>query len=536
VKSRYTNIMMLLGAILAFVPIIAVDSLVDAYVREREAISAQQSVNSVAAQIELGLNDTVAALRRVIADSPSLCTPTFIEHAQEAMLSSLSLKQVLVENADGVQYCDALGSTLRYSPASDDLPVPGKTETIAVVQLAELRMPALKITRNFGTTRRVSAFMPLLGQSSDALRANLPQGTMLQVLLTNGTPVLTLGDPTPYQRRSSTSDFIYAQSFAGELPLKVEMALPFAQARARYADLDVAFTILACMISGAFLLLALWYVRRSRAPAFDLERAIGRGEIKPYYQPVINLRTGELTGCEVLCRWVKKNGSVVPPGAFIDYAEETGLAIPMTLSLMQQVKFDLGEICQVMPDLKVSINLFEGHFRDAGIVDDVQAIFGNSQISYRQLVFEITERHPLANSVVASSVIAGLHALGCRLALDDAGTGHSNLAYLGTLGCDIIKIDRVFVDMVKPGSTQVAVLDGLIAMAQDLDCEIVAEGVETEAQALYLRARGVVHAQGFIFAPALKIGAFRELALALHATGVSRHAGPVMAAALHDAA
>ncbi|HEV7292922.1 MAG TPA: EAL domain-containing protein, partial [Devosia sp.] len=237
----------------------------------------------------------------------------------------------------------------------------------------------------------------------------------------------------------------------------------------------------------------------------------------PYYQPVINLRTGELMGCEVLCRWEKRNGQIVSPGAFIDYAETTGLAIPMTLSLMQQVKFDLSELSKDRPDLKISINLFEGHFRDGSIVEDVQAIFSNSAIDFRQLVFEITERHPLANSAIANSVIGGLHALGCRLALDDAGTGHSNLAYLGTLGVDIIKIDRVFVDMVKPGTTQVPVLDGLITMAQDLNCEIVAEGVETEEQALYLRSHGVVQAQGFIFAPALRVDAFKELVYALHA-------------------
>ena len=102
--------------------------------------------------------------------------------------------------------------------------------------------------------------------------------------------------------------------------------------------------------------------------------------------------------------------------------------------------------------------------------------------------------------------------------MDDAGTGHSNLAYIATLGVDVIKIDRIFVDMIKPGTTQVPVLDGLIAMAKDLDCEIVAEGVETEAQAVYLRSHGVIQAQGYIFAPALKVGAFKELALALHST------------------
>jgi EAL domain-containing protein (putative c-di-GMP-specific phosphodiesterase class I) len=189
----------------------------------------------------------------------------------------------------------------------------------------------------------------------------------------------------------------------------------------------------------------------------------------------------------------------------------------MTLSLMEQVKADLDVLCKTMPDMKISINLFEGHFRDGTIVEDVQAIFSGSSINFRQLVFEITERRPLGNSMQANSVIAGLHALGCRLAMDDAGTGHSNLAYLQTLGLDIIKIDRVFVDMIKPGTTQVPVLDGLIAMARDLECEVIAEGVETEAQAIYLRARGVLHAQGFIFAPALKVGAYKDLAMALNA-------------------
>jgi EAL domain-containing protein (putative c-di-GMP-specific phosphodiesterase class I) len=206
----------------------------------------------------------------------------------------------------------------------------------------------------------------------------------------------------------------------------------------------------------------------------------------------------------------------VMPGAFIDYAEITGLAIPMTLSLMQQVRNDLGDLCLEMPEMKVSINLFEGHFRDGAIVEDVQAIFATSSIAFRQLVLEITERRPIGNSSTVQSVIAGLHALGVRLAMDDVGTGHSNLAYMQTLGVDVIKIDRVFVDMIKPETKTLPVLDGLIAMCRDLGTEIIAEGVETEAQALYLRNHGVVMAQGFLFAPALKVAAFRELARALN--------------------
>lgn len=515
-KSKYSHALMLLAAIAAFVPVMAVDFVLDSYVRVRERALLQQSTDAVAGRVQATAYDTIASLRRILAESPSLCTPSFIANVHRQMEQSLYLKQVLVENADGVQYCDAMGKDLKYSALSRPLSVPNHTETIEVAKYADLRMPVLKVTQAFGTARRVSAFAPILAAEPDSLLNGLKPTSMVRVSLTDGAEIVTVGDPKAYDERGDT-EFVTAESFAGELPIRVTAAVPFAMVRADYGDLDASFTVVAALMCGAFLILALQYVRRSDLPAFDLERAIAAGELKPYYQPVINLKTGALAGCEVLCRWEKKNGEVVPPGAFIEYAEVTGLALPMTVSLMQQVKADLGELCRDMPDIKVSINLFEGHFRDGQVVDDVHTIFANSSISFRQLVFEITERKPLEKMAQAQSVIAGLHALGCRLAMDDAGTGHSNLAYLQTLGVDVVKIDRVFVDMIKADGPPVPVLDGLIAMARDLGTEIVAEGVETEAQALYLRARGVVQAQGYLFAPALKVGAFRDLARALNA-------------------
>ena len=524
-KSWYAHILTLVAAILAFVPVMGVDYLLDNYVRVRERAQMQQSIDAITERIQDGAYDAIDSLRKILANSPSLCTPTFTANVHAAMQESLYLRQVLVEGADGAQYCDAFGATVKYSPLSASLAIPGHTETVAAGKLAGLSPPVLKISQAFGASRSVSVFVPIVSSDTRGVLSRFKPTAMVRISLTNGTPVMVAGDAGPFDNRRDT-EFISTEGFAGELPIRVEAAVPFAIVRADYADLDMILTVVACAMSGAFLVLALQYVRRSKLPAFDLERAISAGEIKPYYQPVINLRTGALAGCEVLCRWEKRNGEIVMPGAFIDYAEVTGLAIPMTLSLMQQVRHDLNELCADMPELKVSINLFEGHFRDPSIVEDVQAIFGPSSISFRQLVFEITERHPLGNSAVANSVIAGLHALGVRIAMDDVGTGHSNLAYMQTLGVDVIKIDRVFVDMIKPATQQVPVLDGLISMCRDLGTEIVAEGVETEAQALYLRSRGVLMAQGFLFAPALKIGAFRELALGLNGSARPAPAAP----------
>lgn len=529
-KSKYANILMLLAAIAAFLPVMAVDFLLDSYVRVKERAVLQNAADSIAANVQSGAYDTIASLRRVLADSPSLCTPSFVSNVHKQMEQSLYLREVLVENYNGVQYCDALGKDVTYTVLSKPLPIPNHTETLEVARLGGLDAPVLKVTQGFGDARKVSAFAPMVVSTPQSLLIGLKPTTAVRLSLADGSEVMTAGDANAFSDHGDT-EFVTVEAFAGELPLKVTATVPFAIVRADYSDLDSSFTVLCCLMCGSFLALALQYVRRSDLPAFDLERAIAAGELKPYYQPVINLRTGALAGCEVLCRWEKKNGEVVPPGAFIEYAEVTGLAVPMTISLMQQVKADLAELCRDMPDIKVSINLFEGHFRDGNVVDDVQTIFGGSSISYRQLVFEITERQPLSQMQTANTVIAGLHALGCRVAMDDAGTGHSNLAYLQTLGVDVIKIDRVFTDMVKPGTTQVPVLDGLIVMAHDLGTEIVAEGVETEEQALYLRARGVVHAQGYLFAPALRVAPFRDLARALNSAGKVETARPVISAA-----
>jgi EAL domain-containing protein (putative c-di-GMP-specific phosphodiesterase class I) len=514
-RSRFSNILTLLAAIVSFTPVLGVDVLLDAYVRHRETEQVRGAIEDVSASIRVGTQDAINGLHTILARSPSLCTPTFMDAVHAELGRSLYIRQVLVDNADDVQYCDALGSALVYSRLTAPQAIPGQAETLTIVTLGSSATPYLMLTNVVSSTRRISAFVPLVpGGSATLSRAQRPGGAV-RIALADGEKLLTVGDAAALDASGPAGRYLTAQTLAGEMPIRVSAAVPFAVARADYAGLDVVFTVVACILSGAFLFLSLQYVRRTSLPAFDLERAIAAGELKPYYQPVIDLTTGRISGCEVLTRWEKRNGEIVPPGAFIDYAEQTGLAIPMTVRLMQQVRHDLAAVCAAHPTFKVSINLFEGHFRDSTIVEDVQVIFAGSPIGFRQLVFEITERHPLQNALQAQSVIAGLHALGARLAMDDAGTGHSNLAYMQTLGVDIIKIDRVFVDMVRPGVDHVPVLDGLIAMARDLRTEIVAEGVETLLQARYLRQRGVVHAQGFLFAPALRARSFLALCEAI---------------------
>lgn len=516
---------MLVSAIVAFAPVLAVDVLLDAYVSVRESSRLQEAVDEVTRECRSSVDSAVASLARIAASTPSVCSPTFISHVHDEMQQSLVLRQVVVENADGVQLCDAFGRELEYRPASETIPIPGHSETIAIVNVQGQSLPSLKISRQVREDRIVSAFVPVNPHIVFGLPEALQRATMMRLSLTNGTHIATFGDASAYDRATDKSVFIAAESIAGEIPIRTEAALPFSLVRLGYGDLDVGFTIVACLMSGAFLWLSLQYVRRADNPSFDLERAIAAGQLKPRYQPVVNLQTGRIAGCEVLIRWEKPDGEIVSPGAFIEYAEMSGLAIPMTLSLMEQVREDLEKLCHEQPYLKVSINLFEGHFRDGTIVEDVAAIFDGSALRFDQLVFEITERQPLEDKNNANATIAALHRLGCRVALDDAGTGHSNLAFMQHLGIDIIKIDKVFIDLIKQRTDDVPVVDALISMGQQLKVDIIAEGVETEEQALYLRAKGVVFAQGYLFAKPLLPSTFVELTRTMNAKGASAAPG-----------
>lgn len=512
-RSKVSQIMIVVVAALAFLPVLAVDHVLDGYVKSRETQKLQGAVDAITQDSKLIVQDAVQSLRRILHNSPSLCTPTFFANVNAELQKSPYLRQVAVENAEGIQYCAAYDGVVNYRVLSEALTIPGHTEMLSVVELEGEDRSILKVSQQFGGNRKVSAFVeaaPLVTRGVEPIVDNMRH---LVIALTNGAPIVLRGNAADVA--GPGNDYIFVRSFAGDIPLKAEAGISFSAVRASYAELDIGFTLIACLMGVLVLIIALRYSRRSNLPLFDIERAIVAGEMKPYYQPVMNLRTGKLIGCEVLVRWVKRNGEVVPPGAFIDYAEMSGLAVPMTLSLMEQVRFDLEELCAEVPDFKVSINLFEGHFRDGSIVDDIQSIFGESGIDYRQLVFEITERRPLDDRDAVNHVVSAMHKLGVRIAMDDAGTGHSNLAYLQTLGIDIVKIDKIFVDMIRDANVQVPVIDGLISMAKDMDIEIIAEGVETQEQALYLRSKGVYLAQGYLFSPPLKLSSFLTLANAL---------------------
>jgi len=482
------------------------------------------SANKISSETQTAVYEAIDLMQDVLAGAPSLCTPSFLDDLYLNMQRSSFVRQVVVKNQWGVRYCEALGGRAVYDTLTGEISIPGRVETVAAVRMPGVDSPALRVTYQIDENKSISAFVTFNQIfSSTSLPIGLKDASTLRMVFADGMQLFSIGGLFKDYESDDMGDYLQVVSLAGEVPLRLEVAVPFSKIRSRYADLYIWLTIVACLFSASILMAAIIVTRKPSLTPFDLEYAITRGDIRPYYQPVVDITTGRIYGCEVLARWVKDDGEVISPAAFIEYAEVSGLAIPMTICLMEAVRKDMEEIYAANPDIIISINLFEGHFRDGTVVDDVEAIFGDSKIDLRQLVFEITERHPLGDDAQANCVISGLQAMGCKVAMDDVGTGHSNLAYIQSLGVDILKIDKIFIDPINSKTTTMPILDSLITLSKDLKTGIIAEGVETEEQAIYLRAKGVKNVQGYLFSPAIVPEQYVKMVEALNGGAAPTH-------------
>jgi sensor c-di-GMP phosphodiesterase-like protein len=271
---------------------------------------------------------------------------------------------------------------------------------------------------------------------------------------------------------------------------------------------SIASGVIALVIVGFSLIFP---ARRGIDPVAEIERALKAGELVPYFQPVVDITTGRLRGAEVLIRWRKADGSLVLPAAFIPLLESSGLIIKVTRMLMRRARDQVGAAYSRRPDLNIGFNLAASHFADETIVQDVRDIFENSSIRLNQVSLEVTERQPLDNLTETRRIIAALQGLGVSIAIDDVGTGHSGLSYMLKLGVDIIKIDKMFIDAIGTDRNSAAIIETLIELARNLRMDIIAEGVESFEQVVFLRDLGVRAAQGYVFSPPLPAKSFLQL-------------------------
>ncbi|EJC1152523.1 cyclic di-GMP phosphodiesterase [Cronobacter sakazakii] len=231
----------------------------------------------------------------------------------------------------------------------------------------------------------------------------------------------------------------------------------------------------------------------------EIVSAIKRNQFFVVYQPVVDAATRQIRGVEALMRWEHPSAGMIPPDAFINFAEAQGLIVPLTRHLFRLIAQDVPRLQQTLPPgAKLGINIAPGHLHSEQFKMDIQKLRASLSPDYFQLVFEITERDMIREEE-ALELFQWLHEQGYEIAVDDFGTGHSALIYLERFTLDYLKIDRGFVNAIGTETITSPVLDAVISLAKRLNMATVAEGVETQEQAKWLTVRGVNFLQGYYF-------------------------------------
>jgi diguanylate cyclase (GGDEF)-like protein/PAS domain S-box-containing protein len=238
----------------------------------------------------------------------------------------------------------------------------------------------------------------------------------------------------------------------------------------------------------------------------DLRRASERDELFVDYQPIVSLENRTLIGFEALVRWRHPEFGLVPPKEFIPVAEETGLILAIGQRVLESAcrqAREWQETYPAQPPLFVSVNLSVKQFNQPDLVENIANLLQESQLPPRCLKLEITESVFSDNIEAAVGLLTELRKLGVQLSIDDFGTGYSSLSYLQRFPIDTLKIDRSFVTQMMENEENLAIVRTIVALAQNLGMDVVAEGVETEDQLQLLRKLECENGQGYLFSTPL---------------------------------
>ena len=243
-----------------------------------------------------------------------------------------------------------------------------------------------------------------------------------------------------------------------------------------------------------------------------MREGLKRNEFKAYYQPQVD-HMGNLIGAESLLRWIVPGGQFVLPDQFIPLAEDTGLIIPMGVSVIEAACAQISEWDKndFLKNIHVAVNVSAKQFHQSNFISSLHECLQKSGIRPELLQLELTESVVLRDIEDVIEKMRRIKALGVSFSLDDFGTGYSSLSYLKRLPFDQVKIDQSFVHDIAVDSNDAAIVRAIIAMCQSLDMQVIAEGVETVEQFEFLKENGCWKYQGYLFGKPLPIEEFTKL-------------------------
>lgn len=242
----------------------------------------------------------------------------------------------------------------------------------------------------------------------------------------------------------------------------------------------------------------------------DLHYALERKELEVYYQPIVDIRAGIISGMEALVRWNHPKKGLISPKDFIPLAEETGLIIPISEWVLEQAALQtVVWKKEKQIDLELSVNLSPAQLKQGNLLATLERILEKTKIDPQKLELELVENALLDDSL--APLIEEISQKGISLVIDDFGTGYSGLSYLKFFHIDKIKIDRSFIQDIVSNGSCVAIVTAVLAMAKEQGIKTLAEGVENKEQLIFLQERGCQYVQGYYFSEPVPVKAFEKL-------------------------
>ncbi|WP_236019041.1 putative bifunctional diguanylate cyclase/phosphodiesterase [Geomonas propionica] len=267
----------------------------------------------------------------------------------------------------------------------------------------------------------------------------------------------------------------------------------------------------------------------------QLHKALKDEEFEVYYQPQVSCRTGEVVGIEALVRWNSKELGVVEPGRFLPLAEEIGLVIQIDQWVMREAcRQHKLWIDQGLPPVTIAVNISGQQFLKNELLDTVTAVLESSGLDPGLLELELTEGVLMAHTERTVKTLQALKGMGVRLAIDDFGTGFSSLSYLKRFPLDVLKIDRTFINDITNDPDDAAITLATIEMAHTLKLQVIAEGVETQAQLEFLTKNRCDMFQGYLFSKPMRPEEYPRLFAAAHVDPAVSDRSPIAAADVLD--
>jgi sensor c-di-GMP phosphodiesterase-like protein len=327
-----------------------------------------------------------------------------------------------------------------------------------------------------------SASGALIDTAARAAQGNLPRQEQVQA-----------GD------QAQAEDALYASQCSRRYSHCVTASMAIADALRVDSPRSGAAVLLCSLIGCTFGLL--WSIAYSRNTSMEqcLRRAIAKDRLRVVYQPIVNLSTGRVAGAEALVRWTDEQGLEVNPDVFVPIAEAGGFVGEITRAVVGRATRDLREILSICPEFRMSVNVAAADLSDSKFLPMLDAALERTGVPRQNLAIELTETST-GRREDAMETICRLRLAGHRVYIDDFGTGYSSLSYLSELKVDAIKIDRSFTQAIGTEAVTVTILPQILAMAEVLNLQVIAEGIETPEQMRYFdMTPNPVFGQGWLF-------------------------------------